>query len=241
VVLILSFCASDDIRVFNRTFQNFFLLIKSQLISQDYFLREVSSLIHVGANDGSERFKYARFGLFVVWVEPIDEVFNQLEANLAEFKLQNARKSLLLDTPGVAVDLHIASNNGASSSIFKFDKHEEIFPSVSMVHTQTCTSETVDDLFDGLNLSSPVAIVIDTQGSELKVLIGARRTLQKIAFVKVEGADFSSYEGGCTNDQIHQYLTGLDFILLRKKRIAHKKGVGSYYDSVYLNRNIKLS
>jgi len=223
--------------VFSRVFQNFLLLVKSQLISQDYFLREVNSLIHIGANDGSERFKYARFGLSVLWVEPIDAVFDQLEENLTEFELQTARKSLLLDTSGVSVDLHIASNNGASSSIFKFDKHDEIYPLVSMITTQKCVSETVDDFFDALKLSSPVAIVIDTQGSELKVLIGARKALQKIAFVKVEGSDFNSYDGGCTNEQIHEYLTALNFVLLRKKRIAHKKNVGSYYDSVYQNRN----
>src|SRR5215472_4628952 len=40
----------------------------------DSFLRGVSGVIHVGANTGQERELYEKFGLHVVWIEPIPEV-----------------------------------------------------------------------------------------------------------------------------------------------------------------------
>ena len=51
----------------------------------DRFLRKVSGVIHVGANAGQERELYAKFGLRVIWIEPIPEVFEKLKMNVAKF------------------------------------------------------------------------------------------------------------------------------------------------------------
>jgi hypothetical protein len=42
------------------------------------YLRKVRGVIHVGANEGQERDLYAAFGLNVIWIEPIPEVFQVL-------------------------------------------------------------------------------------------------------------------------------------------------------------------
>lgn len=63
----------------------------------DRFLKYVSGVIHVGANAGQERELYNKFGLRVVWIEPIPQVFEALKANLREFPNQRAIQCLVTD------------------------------------------------------------------------------------------------------------------------------------------------
>ena len=51
------------------------------------FLHEVSGVVHVGASRGQERTLYQQYGLRVLWIEPIQEVFEDLQANLKKFPL----------------------------------------------------------------------------------------------------------------------------------------------------------
>ena len=59
------------------------------------FLTKVRGVIHVGANDGSERYVYAEYGLKVIWIEPIPEVFQQLVENIRSFPDQKAINALI--------------------------------------------------------------------------------------------------------------------------------------------------
>src|SRR5208283_2329183 len=86
---------------------------------QNGFLRHMDTVVHVGANAGQERELYATFDLIVYWIEPIPEVFEQLRAALQSFPKQKAYQALILDRDGITHILHVASNNGASSSIFE--------------------------------------------------------------------------------------------------------------------------
>ena len=52
------------------------------------YLRKVRGVIHVGASEGQERDLYAAFGLNVIWIEPIPEVFQVLRDNIAELQTQ---------------------------------------------------------------------------------------------------------------------------------------------------------
>jgi hypothetical protein len=45
--------------------------LQEPLTKQSRFLRDVTGVIHVGANTGQERFLYRLFGLNVIWIEPI--------------------------------------------------------------------------------------------------------------------------------------------------------------------------
>lgn len=56
--------------------------------AEHFFLRKVRGIIHVGANEGQEWDLYAIFGLNVIWIEPIPEVFRTLKRNISAFPLQ---------------------------------------------------------------------------------------------------------------------------------------------------------
>src|SRR5882762_6712763 len=73
----------------------------------DRFLARISGVIHVGAHAGEERDQYAKLGLRVIWIEPIPEVFERLQANIAGYPDQRAIQSLITD--GTVSNTHSTS------------------------------------------------------------------------------------------------------------------------------------
>ena len=141
----------------------------------DRFLREVSGVIHVCANTGQERKFYSEYGLRVIWIEPIPEVFEKLKENVADFSQQRALKCLVTDQDNVAYQFHIANNEGHSSSILDLNLHKDIWPQVAYEKTITLRSKTLPSLLEEehVDYSEYDSLIMDTQGSELLVLKGA--------------------------------------------------------------------
>ena len=77
------------------------------------------------------------------------------------------------------------------------------------------------------------ALVLDTQGSELLVLQGARKIVRQFRFIKTEAADFESYRNCATVDQLCSYLESFGFLVRRKDRFAKRTSGGAYYDILF--------
>ena len=199
------------------------------------FLDDVSGVVHVGANLGQEREIYDAHGLNVVWIEPIPEVFARLNANLRGFENQRAIQALVTDVDDKEYDLHIASNHGQSSSIFQLKRHKDIWPHVHYTTTVALRSTTLATLLkrERVDATRYQALVIDTQGSELLVLRGSIPRLRGFDYIKVEVADFESYEGCCRLSDIEAFMTAHGFKEHSRKRFASVAEVGSYFDIVY--------
>lgn len=200
-----------------------------------WFLKGARGVVHIGANTGQERDVYAKYNLDVLWVEPIDSVFDELTANIAPFPKQTALKALLTDQTGDKVTLNIASNNGASSSILPMKQHSEIWPTVHYVNAIEMTSETLPDLLARAQIDPHKydALVMDTQGSELLVLRGAASLLKNFNIIHTEVADFESYEGCCVLSDIDGFLREHGFVELYRARMAGNRKGGTYYDVTY--------
>jgi FkbM family methyltransferase len=205
----------------------------SRYLGQDAWLRHVDSIVHVGANAGLEAPMYASFDLDVLWIEPIPHVYEQLLRSIKAFPKQRSYQALVTDRAAQVITLNISSNNGASSSIFDLAQHKEIWPDVRYTGKIELISETLGDIlakdghrFDGL--------VMDTQGSELLILRGAEANLSQFKFIKTEAADFESYKGGTTVDQLVAFLTPRGFSVVRRDVFAKKPdGFGSYFDLLF--------
>lgn len=206
--------------------------------SPDAFLRDARGIIHVGANVGQERETYRRHGLPVLWVEPIPEVFAQLVTNVAAYYEQTAVQALLADVEGREVELKIASNGGASSSILELGEHQDIWPDIAYVDRIPLLTRTLDSLLrdEGVEPSAYDALVMDTQGSELLVLQGAPQTLDGIRYVKSEAADFDAYVGGCRLDDLDAFLSERGFSRTVTEAFARHPSGGRYYDVLYVRR-----
>jgi FkbM family methyltransferase len=215
--------------------KRFISRIGRTLFPADAYLREVSGVIHVGANAGQERTLYERFHLNVAWIEPIPSVFEQLRANLVGFPKQRAYQYLLSDRDDQEYVLHIASNEGASSSILPLAKHRAMWPEIYYTNEIRLKSTTLDSFVakEALDLSGLQALVLDTQGSELMILKGAAVALPQFRFVKVEVPDFESYEGCCLSSELTDFMTSHGFRERRRDAFNSIPGVGTYFDVLY--------
>lgn len=201
----------------------------------DLFLADIKGVVHVGAWRGPERHLYQKHGLEVLWVEANPDVFAQLQQCIRDFPGQIAFQALVTDVDGQEYDFHISSNHGASSSIYDFKHHKEIWPQVHFTGTKRLESTTLTTLFrrEGISPERYQALVLDTQGAELLVLRGAESLLPHFRYVKTEVADFESYEGCCQLRDIEPFMEQHGYREMNRKRFAGSEGVGNYYDIVY--------
>ena len=207
-------------------------------LTKNSYLRQTSGLIHVGANLGQERELYARYSLRVLWVEPLPDIFERLCENIKTFPKQTAVNHLLTDQDGAEYLFHIASNDGASSSLLEPVRHKTLIPNVLFESTITLKSITLDSLLPQLGESSRSyqTLVVDTQGSELMVLKGAVRTLTQLKFVLAEAADFEAYAGCAQVDELTSYLNSAGFKLVRSDRQMESPQGERYFDLLYRKR-----
>lgn len=194
----------------------------------------VRGVLHVGANIGQERDFYATYHLPVVWVEPIPSVFETLQENLKPYPQQTAVCALVTDTDGKPHTLNIASNHGASSSIFPMKDHTKMWRRVYNIDSIRLYSVTLPSLIRAYRFKvQDFALVVDVQGAELLVLRGAEPILSQFKYVQTEAADFESYAGGCQVNDIITYLAGQGFAEVGRTVFNHKSDVGTYYDLVF--------
>jgi FkbM family methyltransferase len=202
----------------------------------DRFLRRCTGVIHVGANSGQERELYAQHGLHVVWIEPLDEPFRALRENIARFPHQIAIQALVTNKDGDRHVIHIANNEGASSSILELNQVNAIWPDIHYVRDVEMQSVTLPTALEGIDLACYDALVLDTQGTELLILEGAAPLLPRFKYIKTEAADFELYKNCALDRDIIRFLSAHGFWVQRKEfftsKYAHPTG-GRCFDLLF--------
>jgi len=167
-----------------------------------------TGLIHVGANHGQEfeHYKTAQAST-VVYVEPIARIYHSLKARVEQEPGHHAIQALCSDRDGIEVTLNVANNDGQSSSLFPLGRHQELYPAVTYQSQESHVTRTLDSViaqdFPGVPFN---VLVIDTQGAELLVLKGATRLLEQLEAIHLEASEMPLYEGGCTWEEIKDFL-----------------------------------
>jgi FkbM family methyltransferase len=183
------------------------------------FLRAARGVIHVGANIGQERELYAHYGLDVLWIEPLPEVFSTLERNIRAFPRQRAVQALVTDRDDS-----------------DFAAHAEIWPGVVFTRSLPLRGVTLPTLLarEGIDPAPYDALVLDTQGAELLVLRGAAALLPDWKCIKAEAADFEAYAGAARLGDLEDFLAPHGFVEYRRDRFARRPAGGSYYEVVWI-------
>ena len=204
-------------------------------IGPDAYLRRLTGVIHVGANEGQEREIYELFDLDVLWIEPIPDVFRRLQANIKPFPKQRALQYLVTDQDEGHYAFHVANNDGESSSLFEFSRHREMFPEILYSHDVAMRSLTLSTLLrkERIDLSRYQALVMDTQGSELLVLKGAADILPNFRFISAEAANFEAYQGCCKADELAAFVGKHGFVEQKRGVGFSMAGVGTYWQILY--------
>ena len=201
----------------------------------DKLLKKVKGVIHVGANTGQERELYEQYGLLVVWIEPIPEIFEKLQLNLVGINGQMALKGLVTDQDDMEYHFHLANNDGASSSILDLNLHQDIWPEVGYERTINLYSRKLSSLLNdnNVNVSNYDMLIIDTQGSELLVLNGAESILNNFTYIQTEVPDFEAYKGCCQLKDLQSFLGARGYKEISRNKFATRPGGGNYYDIIY--------
>lgn len=190
----------------------------------------VESILHVGANEGQERFDYRQAGASpCFYVEPVDAAFGRLERNVADMPGHHAIKAVCSDHAGEDIVFNVASNGGQSSSFLDLGLHAQLHPAISYTAAQPMTTTTIDRLIAAHSPGRvPNLWVIDAQGADLHVLRGGAESLPHVDGVFVEVAERPLYAGGSTRAEITRYLGRFGLSMRWHGLDAHGNGDAFY-------------
>lgn len=157
---------------------------------------EPQGIIHIGAHMCEEREIYARAGCGddkVFWIEGnpriVDQVRNVLPGTV------NIASAIISNSPGT-VKFNI-SNNGQSSSYRDFALHSVHHPDVIYVDQLELPSYTLPDFLNikGESIEKYDTLIMDIQGAEYDVLLGAESLLPKFRAIYMEVNTGEVYKG----------------------------------------------
>lgn len=197
------------------------------------YLKDVRGVIHVGAHDGEERGWYTKYP-GVIYFEPDPKVFSRLRENIKYIKNHVAYNVGIHDTLKEAI-LHVASNEGLSSSILPLGTHKTHHPKVKYVGTREVKLVRLDEFLQSKNISIDDYnfLNIDVQGVELNVIKSLGELISKIDYIYTEVNWEELYEGCCLINQIDDYLSLYDFERVQTHKTKHMWG-----DAFYIKRKL---
>lgn len=186
-------------------------------------------IAHVGAHSGEEAESYLELEwLDTYWFEANPNMITVLREN-PDVENSKIIMRAITDTSNKKVWLNIASSS-MSSSIFAFEKHSKIYPSIKMQESVEVTTMRLDDFFQDF---TPDFINLDIQGSELLALKGAQNILEKVKWIYTEVSFKDLYKNGAKVGDIDVFLSRYGFIRSGTRRLF---GEG-WGDALYINSN----
>lgn len=180
--------------------------IEAQLIKQ------ARGILHIGANNGQESEFYSQFGAPVLWIEADPRMFSELVKNIEKYSQQKAVCALLGSENLTSVKFNLASNSGASSSIYLPEAGAKLpftmsgYLEIEMKRLDSLFSDIDDFIYDHW--------IVDVQGAELPVLQGSGELIHKCNSVIVEAKHKSFYSGGTNYNDLEDFLVQEGFLPL---------------------------
>ena len=185
----------------------------------DLGLPPPKGILQVGASYGQEIGHFVQQGIqHGLFIEPLAEPFAHLSGLCKQIPGFIAVNTLCTDESGKEYSFHIADNGGMSSSILKPKNHLTVFDTVKFTGEQRIKSNTLDEVIDfvqscGHETRSLNTLYMDTQGSELKILMGGNKTLKQIDYIFTEIMRGELYEGQYSLTLLSAWLEAAGFSL----------------------------
>ena len=185
-------------------------------IANWYLDKRSKGILHIGAHEAAE----ARFynDKSVIWIEANPELMPGLLRNIAPFPKQRAFCALLGDAER-DVDFKIASNFGASSSVFELGPYssgpQSLWPGyeLQMQKSIHLSMQMLDHFVAerAIDVRRYDHWVLDVQGAELLVLKGAVNSLALCKVISTEISTVEVYKDGALYPEIRKFLAGAGF------------------------------
>ena len=183
------------------------------------FLESVDTVVDVGAAQGQFSLKCRNYGFSgrLLSFEPLSDSFSSLLAKTSKDARWEAWNVALSDHIGETT-IHVASNNGHSSSLKPMlTTHEIAAPDIRIVGSENVAVTTLDKFFESevpLKSLGAIALKIDAQGAEADILRGATSSLKLCASVMLELSLRPVYESSENWLDTVQYMEAQGFTLV---------------------------
>lgn len=189
----------------------------------------------IGANEGHWT-KEAKDKL------PDAEIYG-FEANPQHADIENANRAnrnfivSLYHTDDCELDFHISETSKYTTGFSFYQERSDAFKDNHTIKLQT---KRLDTFVKEQEIALPDAIKIDTQGSELDILMGAPECVE---YAKVIMAEISLYEynkGGVTFDTLNNWLQEHDYVPIGIEAQHRAANVLVQLDMVYVKRDLNF-
>lgn len=179
-------------------------------------------VLHIGAHLGQESKLYQSSQTQVIWIEAIPEIATLLAEDLQNIPGQKVITALLGRQNLESIKLNLSSNNFESSSVYEFGS-EIGFANLRMTTSIQLPMLRLDTIFTKNDLAKYQTWIIDVQGAELDVLIGAGSLLEICNVLQVEVSTREVYKGETSWIDLKDYLSSNGFIeIVTPKRSSHQ-------------------
>ena len=193
---------------------------------------KVNGVIHVGGHIGQEMETYKKNNVTnLIVFEPQKVPFQKLSAVVESVGFDNVTLiNKALGNSCETVEM-TCNDDGLCSSILNPKHVLEQYPNIIFDRKETVEMVTMDSVipenhdFNFLNM--------DTQGYELEVLKGARKTLEKIDCVYTEVNNTEVYENNALIEEIDEFLKEYDMIRVETDWMG-----GTWGDAFYIRQEL---
>jgi FkbM family methyltransferase len=159
----------------------------------------IDTVLDIGANEGqyAKHLREVGFRGRIVSFEPLSGAYERMKATAAKDALWSVAPRGALGDENGELQMNVASNGGASSSIFGMMKaHHHAAPDVTYVASETVPVLRLDVAAEKfLRDRDRVFLKVDVQGYELHVLRGAAGILPRILGAEIEVSFAALYDG----------------------------------------------
>jgi len=185
----------------------------------EYYLKQSSSILHIGAHFGQEAEYYHNLGKPVLWIEANTETFLQLASNISKFHNQIAL-NLLAGSKNEIVNFYVTSNRGLSSSALNLSQLGKEAWKIDVTEIRNYKATPLDQVQEIEQLGCDFW-VIDVQGFELEVIHGAKKVINQAKYLLVECSDEDFYESSARYSAVKTELEGIGFAPILPVRGNH--------------------
>lgn len=186
----------------------------NQLYYLNSLLKQGMTFIDVGANSGIyslfSAYKIQSRGL-VLSFEPSQREFSKLKTNILINSFKNIKSFRLAISDSIAqTKLLIANDFHAGHNTFG----NFVYKDTGLVGTETVDTITLDQILEQEKLTRVDVIKLDIEGSELKALRGAEKTIQQFnPIFLIEILDSILKNCGTNAEEVWDFLSKRDYLI----------------------------
>jgi FkbM family methyltransferase len=214
--------------------------IHKKRISSFLKKRLIETVIDVGAHKGEfiESILNINTVTKIIAFEPQKKIFNYLQQIFCNKNIVNLNNLAMCEKVGKQImkinklsDTSTLNDLNENSLYFKF-KSFLLNEKNSILSQETVFTSTIDFFFEGKLLNKNILLKIDTEGYEFNVLMGAKKTIQRIKYVLIEN-QFSKMYKNVNFEECNKFLIQNHFKLIKKFKFP----TFHYEDRFYINTN----